>query len=217
TNGNGIELVRIAGTVTPGQFVLAAPITQGAIEYALVYLPDYSGSLDGFFLQSRTRSEFIADAAMLVAGQAMTNMCFRSGDLAGDEGRERFGRGWAKVQTGNLKTGADTGVDTKQDIYCGSGGIDALTRDNMRLGIAGGYGNTEVKVQTGSGTGVLEGDGGMAQAYGNFSNGPLFANVSLGYGTMNWEFDRGGSAATTTTTVRGILGSIQAGGFWQLN
>lgn len=45
TTGNGIELVRVAGTTGAGQFALSAPVFVGAYEYTLNYLPNYSAPL----------------------------------------------------------------------------------------------------------------------------------------------------------------------------
>lgn len=217
TTGNGIELVRVGGNVTDSQFALAGPITQGAIEYILVYMPDFAGTSDGFFLQSTTRSEFTGDAAMLAAGQTMTNACFRGGELIGDHGKERAGRAWATGTAGNRTTGVDTGIDSEQSFYCGSGGIDAIARDDFRLGIVGGYGNTEVNVQTRTGIGSLEGDGEVIQAFGSFSSGPLFIDVSVGYGQIDWTYSRPAGGGESTTTASGAVGSLLAGVLWPMN
>ena len=217
TTGNGIELVRVAGNVTESQFALAAPVTQGAIEYILVYMPDFAGSLDGFFLQSTTRSEFTGDAAMLAAGQAMTNACFRGGELIGDHGKERAGRAWVTGTTGNRTTGVDTGIDSEQNFSCASGGVDGIARDNFRLGIAGGYGNTEVDIQTATGVASLEGEGEVIQAFGSYTHGPLFVDVSVGYGRVDWTYSRPASGGESSTTTRGAVGSLLAGVLWPMN
>jgi outer membrane autotransporter protein len=215
TSGNGFELVRVGGGVSADQFALAAPVAIGALEYVLTYLPNYSGDLDGFFLQSRPRSEFAAEAAMLAAGQALVGACFRGGDdLAGDD-LARRGGAWASVTRGSRETGANTGIDTDQNFTCGSGGVDAMRGEDVRVGLAGGYGKTDVDVNTVAGVATLNGDGGVIRAYGTYSQGPMFVDLSLGYGNINWSYNRPLLAAPAAAGVSGVVGAVQAGAFWR--
>jgi autotransporter-associated beta strand protein len=207
TVGNGIELVRVGGATGAGQFVLAAPVFAGAYEYTLNYLPNYSGALDGYFLQSRLNESFLGEAAMFAASQTMMGSCFR-GDGIGD-GREA-GRAWAKVTTGNRETGADTGIEQNQDYTCASGGIDAAMGRETRLGFAGGYGDTSSDVITSSGTGLLEGSGGLFQAYLAMHSGKYFINASVGYATTDWTYD-GPLTAAVDASLSGIIGNVQLG------
>jgi autotransporter-associated beta strand protein len=216
TTGNGIELVRVAGVNNGTQFALAAPVFAGAYEYTLNYLPNYSAALDGYFLQSRIGESLFGDAAMAVAGKSLISNCFRSTDeLAGDGNRSTMGRAWAKVSAGNTSTGADTGLETDQDYTCGSGGMDLRVADGFRVGVSGGYGNTDVDVTTLAGTGKLEGDGGMMSTFVGYTSGNMFANVSLGYGNINWVY-QGPVTAERTATTSGVIGAMQAGMLWPM-
>jgi len=216
TTGNGMELVRVGGATSAGQFALAAPVFQGAYQYVLAYMPNYSGALDGYFLQSRLGEGLFGDAAMFSAGQAMTGACFRGTDeLVGDGTRSTAGRSWAKVTIGSRSTGPDTGIDSEQDFNCGSGGLDVRVAGNMRAGVSGGYGTTNVEVQTLAGVGKLDGDGGMIQGFLGYAHEHMFANLSLGYGNINWNFD-GPASVPTTATTGGVIGSLQAGMLWPM-
>jgi fibronectin-binding autotransporter adhesin len=216
TTGNGVELVRVGGTTGAGQFALAAPVFAGAYEYTLNYLPNYSGANDGYFLQSRIGEGLFGDAAMAVAGKALMSNCFRSTDeLLGDGERSTMGRAWAKVSGGNMSTGADTGLETDQDYTCGSGGMDLRVADGFRVGVSGGYANTDGDVSTLAGTGKLEGDGGMMSTHVGYASGNMFANVSLGYGNINWVY-QGPLTAERTATTSGVIGAVQAGMLWPM-
>lgn len=216
TTGNGIELVRVAGATGAGQFALAAPVFAGAYEYTLNYLPNYSGANDGYFLQSRIGEGLFGEAAMAVAGKSLISNCFRSTDeLVGDGNRSTMGRAWAKVSTGNTSTGADTGLETDQDYTCGSGGIDLRVADGFRVGVSGGYGNTSADVATLAGNGKLEGDGGMMSSFVGYTSGNMFANLSVGYGNINWDY-QGPVTAVRSATTSGVIGALQAGMLWPM-
>jgi autotransporter-associated beta strand protein len=216
TTGNGIELVRVAGATGAGQFVLPAPVILGPYQYVLNYVPNYSGALDGYFLKSQLGAEMYGEAAMFSAGQAMTSSCFRGTDeLVGDGTRDTKGRGWAKVTKGSRSTGADTGIDSDQEYSCGSGGIDLQVAGNVRMGVSGGYGNTDVDVTTLAGIGKLNGDGGMIQAFLGYAESQMFANLSVGYSNINWNFD-GPLTPVTSATTGGVIGSLQAGMLWPM-
>ncbi|NOT41325.1 MAG: hypothetical protein HOP13_12610, partial [Alphaproteobacteria bacterium] len=133
TAGNGVELVRVAGAVVSGsQFQLAAPVVQDAYEYVLTYRPNYAGALDGWFLTSRAGENLYGEAAMFSAGQAVIDSCFRGEDAMAFDGNAHKGRGWARVKTGGVETGADTGLETDTEYTCGPGGADVRIADNMR-------------------------------------------------------------------------------------
>ena len=110
TTGLGVELVRAGGTTTAGAFQLAAPLVFGSIEYTLNYLPNYSGALDGYFLQSRASASMHGKSALLAAGQAMVAGCLTGQDALVGDGNAHRGRAWAKDGRGNRDTGADTSV-----------------------------------------------------------------------------------------------------------
>ncbi len=215
TVGNGIELVRVAGTVAGNQFQLAAPVLQGAYEYLLTYRPNYSGALDGWFLTSRASEVMYGEAAMFAASQTMINSCFRSDDALTTDGGIRRSRAWAKVIQGSRDTGADTGNDAAQDYTCGAGGIDAWAGGAYRVGLSGGWGMTDVEVQTPAGVADLSGTGGMIQVNFGLQKRVFFANIGLGYGTTEWTFDGPGSAPIDAT-LNGFVGALQLGAMFQI-
>jgi autotransporter-associated beta strand protein len=216
TTGNGVELVRVAGTNNGTQFALSGPVFQGGLQYVLDYKPNYSGVLDGYFLRSQIGEGLFGDAAMFSAGRAMTSSCFMGVDgLSGDGTRTTSGRAWARAGTGNLSTGADSGIVSEQDYTCGSGGVDLRVADNTRIGVSGGYGHTNVDVSTLAGMGRLDGDGGTMQAYMGFAHEGLFANLSVGVASISWTFD-GPLTALTDATTRGVIASLQGGVMWPL-
>jgi autotransporter-associated beta strand protein len=215
TTGNGVELVRVEGTTTAAQFALAAPLYFDAYEYALVYLADYSGTTDGYFLQTILNPMFIADATVLSASQAMMAACFRGEDSLIGDGNGRKGRAWARITHGKRETGADTGVPADTDYTCGSGGVDLRANDTWRFGISGGLSETIGELELPTGMGDLEGDGGMVQASVGAHRGALFADLSLGYGQTNWTF-KGPTGTPLETQLDGMLGSLQVGGRWPM-
>lgn len=215
TTGLGFELFEVGGAVSPTAFQLAAPVFSGGFQYFLNYVPDFSGGLDGFFLQSGVREEIVGQAAMLSAGQAMLGACFRGDDRTADQGMVGKGRAWAKYVTGNRETGADTGLESDQDFSCGVGGIDFAVGPDVRIGLSGGMGNTEADIVTAGGLATLDGDQGVVEVYATHEHDDYFANVSAGYATTDWTFD-GPTFAPVTATVDGFVASVQLGTRWML-
>ncbi len=216
TTGNGIELVRVGGTTGAGTFQLAAPIIFGAYEYTLNYLPNYSGALDGYFLQSRASESLYGEAAMLAAGQAMMAGCLTGEDALVGDGNAHRGRAWAKAGRGNRDSGADTGLDASHDYSCGAGGVDIHADEQLRLGLSGGYGMDDSNVRTPAGVGRLEGDGGLVQLYAEFHSGDFFANVTGGWGAFDWTFD-GPNTAVVAARLDGTVGALQIGHSWPID
>lgn len=215
TSGRGFELFEVGGAVSPTAFQLAAPVFSGGYQYSLNYMADFSGSLDGFFLQSSVREEIWGHAALLSAGQTMLNACFRGDDRLIDQGAVGKGRAWAKYATGNRQTGADTGLDTDQDFSCGVGGVDFLTDPELRLGLSGGIGNSQVDIVTPTGLATLDGDQGAIEAYTAYEHNRYFMNITAGYATTDWTFD-GPTFAPMKATAEGFIGSMQLGARWML-
>jgi fibronectin-binding autotransporter adhesin len=216
TTGNGIELVRVGGTTTAGAFQLAAPLVFGSIEYTLNYLPNYSGALDGYFLQSRASASMHGEAALLAAGQAMVAGCLTGQDALIGDGNAHRGRVWAKAGRGNRDTGADTGVIAGNDYRCATGGVDVLAEGALRLGLSGGFGVSDSTVQTPSGAGRLEGDGGIVQLYAEFHSGGFFANLTGGWGAFDYTFD-GPGAGPMGAQLNGTIGALQLGHHWAID
>lgn len=216
TTGNGIELVRVGGTTSASAFQLATPVIVGALEYTLNYLPNYSGILDGYFLQSRVSESMYGEAAMLAAGQAMIAGCLTGEDALVDDGNAHRGRGWAKAARGNRDTGADTGLSASIDYSCVSGGIDIAAAGQVRVGLSGGYGTSDSDMLTPAGAARLEGDGGIVQLYVEFHSGDFFASLNGGWGVFDWTFD-GPNTGAAPAQLDGMIGALQMGHYWQMD
>ena len=214
TTGNGIELVRVGGTVGASQFALSHPVVQGGFQYLLAFVP--SAGPDSFFLQSVVRDELWGHAALLSAGRTMTSGCFRGDERTSDSptNAQRV-RAWAKFTSGSEDTGADAGIDTSQDFSCGSGGIDFAGSDMVRLGISGGYGHSSVDVTTPAGPTSLDGDEGIVEGYVAYVRNNVFMNLSAGYATTDWTYD-GVLTTGASATASGVVGSLQLGMHWPL-
>ncbi len=216
TTGNGVELVRVAGAVASGnQFQLSGPVVQGAYEYILTYRPNYSGANDGWFLTSRASENVYGELAMFAAGSALIDNCFRGEDALVGDGNGREGRGWARIKTGGVDTGADTGLETEQEYNCGSGGFDVRVADNMRLGASAGYATSDTNIVTPTGIADMDGDTMMAQAYLALHHGDFFANLSAGYASMELNFD-GAFSGPLTAELNGVIGGLQVGTSWAM-
>jgi len=213
TTGNGIELVRVGGTTSAGAFVLSGPVVQGGIQYLLNYLPNYSGTLDGYFLQATARDEIAGHVAILSASRSMLARCSR--------GDERFSgpvgaggkRAWAKFLGGSLETGADTGLQTEQDFTCTAGGMDLASAGDLRLGLAGGFGDTSVDVTTAAGVSKIEGDQSLIEAQASYAMGSTFVNMTAGLASTDWSHT-GPVSGVKQATVDGLIGSLQVGHRW---
>jgi hypothetical protein len=216
TTGNGIELVRVGGTAVASNFVLSGPVVQGGFQYFLRHLPNYSGTLDGFFLQSGVREEIWGHAAMLSAGKSMLAACHRGNDdRTVETGRTGGSRAWAKYVHGNLETGADTGIATDQDYDCAAGGIDFASGADVRLGLSGGFGDTSVDLVTPGGIAQLDGEQAVIEGHMAYQRERVFMNLTAGYATTDWSFD-GPTFGALSATVDGIVGSMQVGMRWAL-
>ena len=214
TTGNGIEIVRVGGTVSPTAFQQSAPLFFGGLEYALFYLPDYSGTTDGFFLQSHLSANFLGEAAMVSAAQTFMTSCVSNEEALLDAPAGKT-RAWAKGGAGNRKTGADTGLVADNDYQCGAGGIDIAATSKVRFGLSGGYGKSDSDVTAVSGVGKLKGDGGLIQAYAQLNFGNYFANLSGGYGSMDFTFD-GPNTGPENATIDGGIAALQVGHIWPM-
>ncbi|MBP6011626.1 MAG: autotransporter-associated beta strand repeat-containing protein [Alphaproteobacteria bacterium] len=215
TTGNGIELVRVAAPVAGNQFALAAPVFVGGYQYVLTYVP--SAGPDSWYLRSQVGEGVFGAAAMFSAGQAMTGSCFGAGEELAFSDNSQSKRVWAKGTMGSRETGADTGLTSEQDYTCGSGGADLRAGDgDVRVGIMGGFGNTDVDVTTLAGIGTLEGDGTAVQLYAVYLHDHVYATMQLGYGSYDWTFD-GPLTAPTAAETSGILGAFETGMRWPLS
>ena len=216
TTGNGIELVRVGGTTSASAFVLGGPVVQGGVQYLLSYLPNYSGSLDGYFLQSTARDEIAGHAAMLASSRTLLARCHRGEERNSAQGAVAGGkRAWAKYGTGSIESGADTGLQMDQDYTCTAGGIDLASGADLRLGLVGGFGSTEVDITTLAGVSRLDGDLGLIEAQAAYAKDGMFVNLSAGYATTDWTHT-GTVSGVKAATVDGLVGSLMVGRQWAL-
>jgi autotransporter-associated beta strand protein len=216
TKGNGIELVRVGGTTNAGAFALATtPVVVDGIPYALQYLPNQPGGASSFFLQSALPDDILGQAAMLTAGRRLLARCHRGPERASAQGAGKGVRSWAKYGTGSIKTGADTGIEADQSFSCGAGGIDTASASDLRFGIVGGFGSTEVDITTLVGSARLDGDLGLIEAQASYVKDGLFFSLSAGYASTDWIFESMRSGVLLAA-VDGMVGSLMAGHEWTL-
>lgn len=209
TTGNGIELVRVGGTVSAGNFALSAPVLQGGFEYLLAYVPNYSGALDGFFLQSASRQEIAMNAGLLSAGQNTMRSCAqRPGGMAD---LSKSGHVWAGGQIGEFRANAASGVTFEADSDCVGGGVSHTVSSDLQVGIGGGFGATDVVFTLPQGTARADGDMSVLKANASYVSGVFFANAGLGYGSMEWDITKAAAAGIANATMDGIIGDVEAG------
>ncbi len=209
TAGNGIELVRVGGTVAANAFTLAGPVIQGGFEYLLKYLPDYAATTDGFFLQSAARQELALNAAMLSAGRDTLRACARSS--SGHPGLDGAkGRAWAAGQVGNLDAKGSNALEIDADHDCHGGGADFALTPALQLGLSGGYGSTQADVTISQGRATLDGDGSVIEARAAYVAGGFYASASAGYASTDWDIVNAGGGRLQAT-VDGMVGSLETG------
>jgi len=211
TTGDGIQLIRVTGSGAEGQFVQANALTAGLYQYLLRYVEDYSGTDDGYFLQSALRDELFAHPAILSASQEMIRQCFRDDQRVPDSPKgATYGRAWAGYHKGATNYGADTGIDMDVDYGCTTGGMDWRMGHGWFGGIAGGFGSANGDVIVPSGSGSLDGDARVIQAYAAFTSSAFFVNLSAGYADMDWTYSNR-MTLPELTSVSGFIASAQAG------
>jgi fibronectin-binding autotransporter adhesin len=177
TVGNGIEIVRVGGASAAGDFTMTSYLL-GSYYYDIVHLPNYSGSLDGFFLQSS-----LATPGCVVDG--LDNACFI------DDAANTIG---AAVD-------ALAGNDTLQLT-----GATDFTFDVARIGTT--YTNFEVFQKADTNTVTLSGVAGFNTLGFDVQNGTLIAGSNqLGsLGRVN-IFTPGTLQLASALTVGSIAGS----------
>jgi hypothetical protein len=214
TMGNGIELVRVGGTAGAEAFVLGAPVIQEGIKYELRYLQDYSGALDGFFLQSTTSDGIMKQAAVLASGRMLLSRCYRGEEHRAAQWSGTGGkRTWVRYAEGSFESAADTGLQMDQNFACGGGGMDVASSTDLRLGLVGGYGSTEVNVATLSDMSRLRGELAVIEALAAYAKDGFFVNLSAGYSTTDWT-QIGVVPEANATTVDGLVSSVVVGRQW---
>lgn len=212
TTGNGIQVIRITGTSANAgnEFYQGNALVAGPHQYLLRYVANYAGTDDGYFLQSAARDELVAHAGLLSAGQSLIRGCFRDDQRIPDSPKgATYGRAWFGYRQGNSSFGADTGVEQDQDYSCTTGGMDWRMGNGWFGGVSGGFGSSDSDIVVPSGTGKIEGDGRVIEAYAAFTSSAFFLNLSAGYADMDWHYtSRLGFADATSS---GFIGSAQAG------
>jgi autotransporter-associated beta strand protein len=210
TSGNGIQLLRITGTNTGTEFVQGNGLVAGPYQYLVRYVANYSGTDDGYFLQSTARDEIFAHAGLLSAGQSLIRGCFRDDQRIPDSPKgATYGRAWVGYRQGNSTFGADTGVEQDQDYSCTTGGMDWRMGAGWFGGVSGGFGSSNSDIVVPSGTGKIDGDARVIEAYAAFTSSAFFLNLSAGYADMDWSYLS--RFSSNQATSGGFIGSAQAG------
>jgi len=214
TTGNGIQVIRVGGTTTPGAFVQGNSLTSGAYQYLLNYVPDYSGvpgTADGYFLQSAVRDELVAQPAMLSASQQLIRGCFRDDQRVPDSPKgATYGRAWVGYHQGATEFGADTGIELDLDYSCTSGGMDWRMGYGWFGGVSGGFGSANGDLATPAGTADLDASARVIEAYASFTSSSFFINLSAGYADTDWDVTDAFSGVAQTS-VSGFIAQAQAG------
>lgn len=210
TTGNGIEVVRVGGTTAAGAFALSGPVIQGGFQYLLKYLPDYSGTLDGFFLQSAAIQEVSLNAALLGASRASNMACSdRNHGHPGLNGAK--GNLWAEGSDDSLKSGAENGVDFDASTNCYRAGFTAQAGGALQVGLEGGISSSSVDVNLPQGLAIMDGDGFAIKANAAYVKDKMFVEGSLGYATTDWSITKAVGAGVANVTLDGLTGHLGAG------
>lgn len=212
TSGNGIQVIRIGGTNSGNDFKQGSALNAGAYQYLLKYVANYNlAGDDGYFLQSATRDELFAHAAILSAGQAAIRHCFRDDQRVPDSPKgATYGRAWIGYRQGSTSFGPDTGIDASEDFSCTTGGMDWRMGAGWIGGVSGGFGDASGDLTTPAGVGAFTGNLRVIEAYAAFTSSAFFLNLSGGYTDMDWIYS-GALLGATRASTGGFIGSAQAG------
>ncbi|HAH11720.1 MAG TPA: hypothetical protein DCL48_16610 [Alphaproteobacteria bacterium] len=212
TTGNGIEVVRVGGTTAANSFVLSGPVIRAGFEYLLAYRPNYSGALDGYFLQSASIQQVSLNAAILAAGRAGKGTCDTArGGRGGHPGLGgSTGTAWADASDGSFESNASNGLAFDADSSCYRAGVSAQD-GNVVFGLSGGIGQTEADVYLAQGTATMDGDTTRIEGHVSYLRGGFFANASLGYMATDWAITRAAGAGVLGATVDGLIADAGVG------
>lgn len=217
TQGNGIQVIKVTGTNSGADFYQGSAMNAGPYQYLLKYVPNYSGTDDGYFLQSAVRDELLARAAVLSAGQTLVRDCYHDDQRVPDSPKgATYGRAWIGYNRGSSSFGADTGVDSDVNFSCTSGGMDWRMGGGWFGGVSGGFGDTDGNVTTAAGEGRFTGSGRSAELFASFTSRALFINLSAGYNAMDYTYN-GALAKNLTGKTGGFLATAQTGVALDLN
>jgi hypothetical protein len=211
TNGNGIELIRAASGTAAGAFRLAQPVLQNGFQY-LLETASTGGGTTGWFLQSTVREELHANAVALAASRTTVRaLAFADRGVEAAEGIGAKIRAWMTVHGGTETAGLNTGARFNSDFWGVTAGVDTGFTSNVRVGVQGGYGQTNADIFLRQGAPQLEGGTWFAQLYAQFVSGAWFADASLGYASTEWDLDRAILGGTVGETVDGMIGKAGGG------
>lgn len=215
TTGNGIELVRIAGNSAANAFRLAGPVLQGGFQYVLERV-GANNAAASYFLQSTVREELHANAVALAAGRTTVRaLAFADRGVEAAEGIGAKIRAWLTVHGGTEQAGESTGTRFNSNFWGVTAGVDTGFTSNVRVGVQGGYGQTDADLFLRQGSPSLEGETWFGQVYAQFVSGQWFADASVGYASTEWDFRRSvmvaGFAPRLTDTVDGVIGKVGGG------
>jgi autotransporter-associated beta strand protein len=211
TTGNGIQVIRVTGASSASNFYQGSAMNAGPYQYLLKHVANYSGTDDGFFLQSAVRDELIAHAALLSAGQELVRSCYNDGQRIPDSPKgATYGRAWVGYRQGSTDFGADTGIDSNVDFSCTTGGMDWRMGNGWFGGVSGGFGDTEGNILTPAGEASYTGTGRTAEVFASFTSEALFINLSVGYNAMDYTYD-GKLMFPVLAETSGLLGRAETG------
>lgn len=213
TTGDGVQLIRTASGAAANAFQLAQPVLQGGFQYLLTQV---AGVNPGFNLQSTVREELHANAVALAATRTTVRaLAFADRGVEAAEGIGAKIRAWLTVHGGSEQAGADTGTRFNSDFWGVTAGVDTGFTSNVRVGVQGGYGQTDAEIFLRQGSPTMDGETWFGQVYAQFVSGQWFADASVGYATTEWEFKRSVLRFDLTPrikeTVDGVIGKIGGG------
>lgn len=211
TSGNGIEVIRITGANSGNDFYQGSAMNAGPYQYLLKYVPNYSGTDDGYFLQSAIRDELLVRPAVISAGQALVRDCYHDDQRVPDSPKgATYGRAWIGYGRGSSTFGSDTGVNSNVDFSCTTGGMDWRMGGGWFGGISGGFGDTGGNITTAAGVGKFTGSGRSAEVFASFTSHALFINLSAGYNAMDYTYN-GALTSGLVGKTAGVLATAQTG------
>jgi Autotransporter beta-domain/Autochaperone Domain Type 1 len=211
TTGDGVQIISIAGNSAAGAFRLAGPVLQGGFQYLLERVGANNAPAN-YFLQSAVREELHANAVALAASRtAVRAMAFADRGVEAAEGIGAKIRAWLTVHGGTEQAGQDTGTRFNSDFWGVTAGVDTGFTSNVRVGVQGGYGQTNADIFLRQGTPGLDGDTWFGQVYAQFVSGQWFADASVGYASTEWEMRRAILGGKVSETVDGVIGKIGGG------
>jgi autotransporter-associated beta strand protein len=209
TTGNGMELVRVGGSTAANAFTLSGPVIQGGFEYALVYLANYSGTTDGYFLQSGPRQELRAISGAAMASAALNASC-SSVESRIDAAKNSRRHGWVTGEAGNLETGADSGMVSDGETACVNTGMTfASGLPGLNIGFSLGMGSYGGDLTLISGNATLDGSRFGAEAIVSYAQDMFFVTAAGGF--VNQDFQFQGTVFTQTGSASGLTGNVAAG------